>query len=61
MGVFDLDLVDRVKDAEEAKGLNKVVKEIINEANYQLIDEYVYNYNVGLSILNNQVVGSEYR
>jgi hypothetical protein len=58
MGMFDLDLDQLVKNAEEAIGLNKVVKKIINDSNNELIDEISYNYNRNLSILNNQIVGS---
>lgn len=59
MGVFDLDLIEHLKNAEESTDLNKVIKDIVKEANYQLIDEEVHKYNINWSIINHQVVGAE--
>jgi hypothetical protein len=61
MGLFDSDLYERIENAEEAIGLNNLAKRIVKEENNKLIDESVYNYNLGLSALNNQVVGEEYK
>jgi hypothetical protein len=60
MGEFDMDLDERLKNAEEATDLNKVIKGILREANDELFNEETYNYNKNLSILNNQIVGAEY-
>jgi len=56
-----LDLNELVENSEEAVELNKLRAKITEDANNELIDELDYEYNKGLSILNNQVVGAEYR
>jgi hypothetical protein len=60
MGIFDLDLEELLKDAEEATDLNNTVKEIVNyfNSNEVIIDNHIQlgkNYNN----LMNQVVGAE--
>jgi hypothetical protein len=59
MGTFDLNLDELVENAEFEEGLNKVIKDIIKENSYQLINQETHEYLVGLSILNTQVVGAE--
>jgi hypothetical protein len=59
--IFDLDLEELLKNAEEATDLNNVCKKIVEEANNQLVDEDYIKYNQNWSILANQVVGGEYR
>jgi hypothetical protein len=65
MGIFDLDLVNRVNgindgNVEVASDLNTAVNRIVKEANEELFNEETYKYNRNLSILNNQIVGQEY-
>jgi hypothetical protein len=60
MGIFDLDLEERLKDAEEDTDLNKVVREIIDYFNsYEAITEANINLGKNYNNILNQVVGAE--
>jgi hypothetical protein len=59
MRIFDFNLDELVKDAEEATDLNNVIKKITKENSYQLIDELLDKYNINWSVISGQVVGAE--
>jgi hypothetical protein len=59
-GAFDLDLEERLKNAEEATDLNNAVKEIVNYFNsYEAITEEWINVGKNYNNIMNQVVGAE--